>query len=712
MRSQEYRSSVAGRLGRLALLIALAALPAPAAAAPQEGPRLPLLSTVGAIRALSQDEAARGYPVDVRATVTHVDESAHASLIIHDGVLGQFVFPPERLAAIPLWRELRRGDVVEIEGRTARGGFAPNIRPTAMRRLGHAPMPRAKQIPFAAMLTGRYDCDYVEIEGVIQRTWLPSDPKLRTLFADVAYEDGVVRATFWDFTDADLARLVDARVRLRGNIGTLFGSTEQLRGVSLFVGRTADIGVIEAAPDPFALPTRSVRSLYNYSPAGEVNRRIRVRGIVTGYRRGRPVDVRDFTTTAPFRHQRSVLYVDDGTGGARIETEQEPDLRPGAVVDVAGFPAVTPAKPILTNAVVKVAGSGAQPAPLRLAGTGVLTPDNDATLVRMDAQLLSVLSNPADRTFVMKVGETVFDAELEGTAIGSLDHIRPGSVVAVTGVYAYQSGPAPSFRLLLRSPEDIVLLSAAPWWTLRHTGVMLAILSLGAWGVAVWARASGRRKRQQYQAVLTERTRVGRELHDTLEQGLSGIALQLEAVAATLRSSPARAQQSLNVARQMLRYSIEETRRSVLDLRSQALESRDLGGALEELTRQTTIGTRATAHVRVEGTAVRLDASQEHHLLRIGLEALTNALKHSGASHIDLVLRFDAGRVTLAVRDNGCGMGEGAQDLRTHHFGLQGIRERVDKLGGVLTIDGTAASGTCVSVTVPVHRPVFTRVAS
>ncbi|MEO6236271.1 MAG: histidine kinase [Vicinamibacterales bacterium] len=712
MRAQDSRSNAPGRLARLAMLIALAALPAAAGSAPQEGPRLPMLSTVAAIRALSQDEAARGYPVEVRATVTHVDESAHVSLIIHDGVLGQFVFPPDNLAAVPLWRELRRGDVVEIEGRTARGGFAPNIRPTAVRRIGHAPMPRARQIPFAAMLTGRHDCDYVEIEGVIQRTWLPSDPKLRTLFADVAYEDGVVRATFWDFTDADLARLVDARVRLRGNIGTLFGSTEQLRGVSLFVGRTADVGVIEAAPDPFALPTRSVRSLYNYSPAGEVNRRIRVRGIVTGYRRGRPVDVRDFTSTAPFRYQRSVLYVDDGTGGARIETEQEPDLRPGDIVDLAGFPAVTPAKPILTNAVVHVAGSGVQPAPLRLAGTGVLTPDNDATLVRMDAQLLSVLSNPADRTFVMKVGETVFDAELEGTAIGSLDRIRPGSVVAVTGVYAYQSGPAPSFRLLLRSPEDVVLLTAAPWWTLRHTGVMIAILSLGAWGVAIWARASGRRKRQQYQAVLTERTRVGRELHDTLEQGLSGIALQLEAVAATLRSSPARAQQSLDVARQMLRYSLEETRRSVLDLRSQALESRDLPGALEELARQMTVATRAIAHVRVEGTPVRLDASQEHHLLRIGLEALSNALKHSGASRVDLVLRFAAGGVTLAVRDNGCGMGEGAQDFPTHHFGLQGIRERVDKLGGVLTLESAAASGTCVSVTVPVHRPVFTRVAS
>ena len=207
-----------------------------------------------------------------------------------------------------------------------------------------------------------------------------------------------------------------------------------------------------------------------------------------------------------------------------------------------------------------------------------------------------MLTNPDDRTFVIKVGETVFDADLDGTASGSLDQIRAGSLIAVTGVYSYQCGPTPSFRLLLRSPDDVVLLAAAPWWTMRHTGVMFAILALGGWGVVVWARTSGRRKRQQYQAVLTERTRVGRELHDTLEQGLAGIALQLEAVAATLQTSPARAQQSLDVARQMLRYSLEETRRSVMDLRSQALESRDLAGALAELARQMTLGTHATAH--------------------------------------------------------------------------------------------------------------------
>ena len=189
------------------LLLAGALMPRPAMAQSPRA-RLPVLSTIAAIRTLSQDEAARGYPVNVRAIVTHVDEHAHATLFIHDGELGQFVAPPADPRTVPAWAELKRGDLVAIEGRTERGGFAPNIRPSAVRRLGAAPMPPAKQFPFAALLTGRHDCDYVEMSGVIQRAWVSSDPKIHTLFVDLAYEDGVVRAGFWDYKADDLTRHV------------------------------------------------------------------------------------------------------------------------------------------------------------------------------------------------------------------------------------------------------------------------------------------------------------------------------------------------------------------------------------------------------------------------------------------------------------------------------------------------------------------------
>jgi signal transduction histidine kinase len=153
----------------------------------------------------------------------------------------------------------------------------------------------------------------------------------------------------------------------------------------------------------------------------------------------------------------------------------------------------------------------------------------------------------------------------------------------------------------------------------------------------------------------------------------------------------------------MLRYSQEEARRSVMDLRSQALESRDLAGALTELARQMTYGTPAMADVRVEGPARRLDASDEHHLLRIGLEALTNAIKHAGAGRIDIIIKFSANDTELIVQDDGCGLEHGPQDL-PGRFGLLGIRERVDKIGGVLHITGERGTGTRLSVQLPTKR--------
>ena len=690
-----------GQLGAPAAL----AQPAASASSP-----LRVITSIEAIRALSQDEGAKGYPVRVRAIVTHFDENADVGLMIHDGSLGQFVVPPANPASIPAWRDLRRGDLVELEGRTVRGGFAPNVDPAAIRRIGRALLPEPKRIGFASMLTGRHDCDYVEIVGVVQRAWFSSDPAMNTLFADVAFEDGIVRAAFWNHAPGDRDRFIDARVRLRGNVGALFGRTEQLRGVSLFVGRTADIDVLEPSPNPFWIPTRELRSIYNYSTAGEVNRRIRVRGVVTGYIPGHPIEVSDFTSTAKFRYVNHVLYLHDGTGSARIETEQAQRVRPGDVVEVAGFPAVTPGKPILRNAIFRVVGQSAQPPAQPVAADNVLTAENDATLVRMEGSFLSILTSPTQRVFVLKAGETAFEAVLDAAAAtGALERIRPGSTVAVTGVYSYQWGPPPSFRLFLRSPEDVTVVAAAPWWTLRHSAVMASILALGAVIVGVWVRASSNRKRQQYQAVLTERSRVGRELHDTFEQGLAGIALQLEAVAGSLDESPHAARQSLDVARQMLRYSQEEARRSVMDLRSQALESRDLAGALTDLATQMTHGTGTVAEVRVEGPVGRLDASDEHHLLRIGLEALTNALKHSGARRITITLRFGAGGVELVVQDNGSGFDGARHDARGDQFGLLGIRERVDKIGGVLTIEGQPGSGTRLSVAIPRPRPAGER---
>jgi signal transduction histidine kinase len=154
-----------------------------------------------------------------------------------------------------------------------------------------------------------------------------------------------------------------------------------------------------------------------------------------------------------------------------------------------------------------------------------------------------------------------------------------------------------------------------------------------------------------------------------------------------------------------------------MDLRSLALESRDLPGALADLVRQMTLGMPMVANVTVTGTPRRLDAAQEHHLLRIGLEALTNAVKHGEAARIDIELQFQPDATTLVVADDGKGLGPIAEgQMSGSHFGLLGIRERVTKLGAVLQIQSTPGRGTCLTVVVPArpheHRDALVRPAA
>ena len=348
-------------------------------------------------------------------------------------------------------------------------------------------------------------------------------------------------------------------------------------------------------------------------------------------------------------------------------------------------------------------GAESQPQPRPVPAGTVLAAENDAELVRVEARFVREIPGAEERVLIVRSGSSVFDVRLDALNGDPLPSIRPGSVVAVTGVYAFQAGPPPSFQLLLRSPRDIVLLSAAPWWTTRHSIVMAITLLVGALGASLWVNTASRRKRQQYQAVLNERTRVARELHDSLEQVLIGITLQLEAVGATIDSSPVVAHRSLDLARQMLRYSIEETRRSVMDLRSQALESGDLVAALTSLASQMTAASRVQASVHVSGVPRRLDAAQEHHLLRIGLEAMTNALKHGAPSRIQIDLAFEEDSVTLSASDDGRGI-QGESSARGTHLGLQGVRERAIKLGGDLAIESEPGRGTLLRVTVPLRR--------
>jgi signal transduction histidine kinase len=461
----------------------------------------------------------------------------------------------------------------------------------------------------------------------------------------------------------------------------------------------------KAPTDPFSLPVRPIASLYTFSPSGEQDRRIRVNGTVTYHRPGRTALVDDVAMHARFRETRHVLYLRDATGTARVETDQDLLVQPGDVVDLVGFPALTAVKPAIRYAMFRTAGTAPVPEPFALEADKLAAPDHDGQLVRVHAELLGQVTAPAGPTLILRAGDSVFEATLNAGFPREVGQIRAGSLVSVTGIYTFQPGPPSAIRLLLRSPADIVLLKAAPWWSPRHTLVVMIVVALIGSAAALWVRMIANRNamiRERYHVVLAERGRLARELHDTFEQGLAGIRLQLGAVAKTLDSSPETARRALEVASEMLRYSLNEARRSVLDLRAHALETTDLATAISDLARQMTDRTGLTASVRVVGSPRTLDAAHEHHLFRISLEALTNTIKHADATRIEIELRFNDDATVLSVVDNGRGFRAG--EISSRHFGLKGIRERVDKLGGTLVLESSPGSGARLSVTVPLTQ--------
>lgn len=232
------------------------------------------------------------------------------------------------------------------------------------------------------------------------------------------------------------------------------------------------------------------------------------------------------------------------------------------------------------------------------------------------------------------------------------------------------------------------------WWFYA-----LCLLSVGA-GVWLWYRLRVRRLEGQFNAVLTERTRIAREIHDTLAQGFAGISVQLELVARLLTKAPDAAKPHLDQARQLVRRSLDEARRSVWALRSQALENSDLPSALSHAVKQLVADTAIQSQVQVTGTYRELNRTLEDNLLRIGTEAVTNAIKHAHAPNLHVELNYVRDRVKLRVQDDGCGF-DSTQPSPNGHFGLIGMRERVTSLGGQLIVNSRPQAGTEIIVEVP-----------
>ncbi len=196
-----------------------------------------------------------------------------------------------------------------------------------------------------------------------------------------------------------------------------------------------------------------------------------------------------------------------------------------------------------------------------------------------------------------------------------------------------------------------------------------------------------------------ERQRMAREMHDTLSQGLAGVILQLEAADGYLESNrPAQAQAVVGQALRRARQTLHEARRAIQALRSVALEQKGFAVALAGEVSEFEAASGVSAELLVEGQPGALSPDTAHDLLRIVQESLSNVGRHAQASHVQVRLVQSGATLQLVVCDNGRGFDVAAASQRPDCFGLQGMRERAQRIGAVLKLESAPHAGTTVTL--------------
>jgi signal transduction histidine kinase len=685
------------------------------------------------VLALSAKDALSGIPVSITGVVTAAQTNWNGRFFVQDRSGGVFVENKGR-------PQPAIGDLVEVTGVSHPGGYAPIITRPHWKKIGTAPLPEAKAVTIERLMSGTEDSQRVQISGIVRSARMSGE----WLDIDVASGGCRLHAYAPLPLNTELQSLVGAEVLLKGTAATAFNAPlRHFLNVTLYVSRPEDFILQAAASNPFDKPLTPLNSIAQYrqdrSPANQVH----VRGVVTYQRKGEE------------------LFLSDDSGGLQLKTRLTNSLVPGEIVEAVGFPAVQNSLPVLEDAVLRQATETRAELKPHAATWAELQEGRDhADYVLLTGRLIDRLVqgvrqssySPMIRTMlVLQNTNFIFVAERdtsdENTMLAS---IPIGSLVEAKGICLLdggQVGNARSVRLLLPSSHDVRILQRPSWLTPRHLLLSLAVLLVVLIAAIGWTamlskkniilkslvreNAAARQALQQahdlleervrertnqlkvemtarkeselqFRAVLTERTRLAQEIHDTLEQGITGIALQLDMVDSLFHENPIDASRHLKLARSLMRQSQAEVRHSVWGLRSRATEPFNLANALLTSTRQISNDTGIRMDVQTTGEPTPLSEVVEENLLRISQEAVTNVVKHSSANSVTIHLRYGAHSVTLEVKDDGKGFTPAAcAGPQDGHFGLLGIRERAERLGGQASITSAPGSGTTICVEIP-----------
>jgi len=466
------------------------------AAAAVKPAKLPLLTKAWEVRDLSPERAAWHYPVRLRGVVT-VCTPQRAGFIVQDDISGIYISMNKGRPA------LKTGDLVEIEGASDPGAYAPVVAASNVTVVGTAPLPEACPVTLFQLATGQEGSQWIEVRGVV-RSLSCADGLAQLELSDPS---GMLTVNIPAATEP--TNLLDAVVRIHGACGSVFNDRRQLTGFRIWVPSLDYVQIEEpGVADPFSLPLRPIVSLSQYRPRVNLQRRINVAGVVT-------LCLPAAQGLAQAGQPGQSFFLQDAGDGIQVFTSQTGEVKPGDRVMAAGYPAFGDYGSVLRAAVVRVLEHGPVPAPKPLAPKQALDPQLHGMWVQIDARLLHRSRVGPVEMLTLQIPGWVFDAHCLAPEADT-GAAPAGSLLHLTGVYCVLADEARSptaFHLLVPSGKNIQVLEQPSWWTFRHTMMTVGIMAIIVAATILWIFLLGRQVREQ-----TRRLRERLEREAALEQ--------------------------------------------------------------------------------------------------------------------------------------------------------------------------------------------------
>lgn len=649
-----------------------------------EGP----IASIRAVRELARVAALQAPPVEMEATVLYADPNRNEAMI-DDGTASCYMRMTE---GEPV---LAPGDRISLEGNVWQFGLFPHIQSRTCKVIGRVPLPDPYRPRVDELFLPELDSDWVEIPAVV--IGVDRGGFGYPLVVEVFGHE--VRAILPMVPDADklAAGLMQRKVRMTGVAATIFNNEMQMAGRHFFVPSFDHLEPLTDVIDPANAPLTTTLRLLTGNAGQETL--VKLEGVVT-------------------QENENGFYLRDEAGSAYVRTSLMGRFPRGSKVAAVGFGHMAPYRPILRAASVTQTGTIPPPEPKWFNDARANVSAAHDELVRLHAEFIGLRRGKNEDLLWCRVGVDFFEAIVAPRENQVLTELVPGDVLELTGICKLTTSlPMPraewvdGFRLELAESGGIRVLRKAPWWTQRRL-----MTALGVTGVACVITMAGviilRRQvaaqlkvigdKLSAEAVHTERDRMARELHDTLEQQLAGVSLQIDGIARAANGNKDVLDSRVALARKMIRHTRAEARRSVWDLRSRILEKEGLVAALRELATGVSAASGApSVELVVVGDLPELPQGADFHILRVAQEAVGNAVKHAEARLVRMELTTTPEKVELGIRDDGKGFDVEARMNDPFHFGVIGMHQRAERIGGTIHIASFPGQGCCVTLSLP-----------